>query len=74
MAAQKEYRAIFSSPYGTDKGSRGPVVGTLQEALESRPERAEETHEYLSGVMVREVVPWRAVPVNDILKVKGLDK
>lgn len=69
---QKEYRAIFSSPYGEEKGSKGPVVGTLEEALASLPPRTEETHEYLSGVQVREVVPWRAVPVYDLLKAKGL--
>lgn len=67
----KEYRAIFSSPYGGSR-SLGPVVETLQAALESRPERSEETHEYVSGVEIREVTPWRAIPVDDILKAKGL--
>lgn len=68
---QKEYQAIFYSPYG-HVGSKGPIVDTLEKAMECRPERAEETHEYLGGFEVREVAPWRAVSVDDILKAKGL--
>lgn len=62
-----EYRAKFSSPYpNAGSGSLGPVRGTLEEALEDRPQRSEETHEYLSGVITRKVEPWTDVPLTTL--------
>lgn len=61
-----EYRAKFSSPYPHGVGSLGPVRGTLEEALTDRPQRSEETHEYLSGVITRKVEPWSDVPLTTL--------
>lgn len=61
----KEYRAVFGSKHNDDL-SYGPVRLILRAALQDKPERPEETHEYLVGAEEREVQPWRSVPLSEI--------
>lgn len=63
----EEFRAVFTSPHGQG-GSRGPGRASLVQALKDRPERSEETHEYLSGVECRQVSPWIPVDLGSIVE------
>lgn len=61
----REYRAVFGSKHNDDL-SYGPVRLNLRTALQDKPERSEETHEYIIGAEAREVQPWRSVPLSEI--------
>lgn len=65
--ATKEFKAVFSSPHGGTE-ILGPARTTLEEALKDRPERSEESHAYLTGVVTRDTTPWTAVPLAAIME------
>lgn len=66
-----EFRARFASANGNGSGSHGPTRDNLDAALRDRPDRAEETLEYLIGVERREVEPWQAVPLSTLVEAQS---
>lgn len=63
----KEYRAIFGNPHNSDRRLGSRKHQTIKDALSERPERSEETHEFVVGVEERVVSRWSSVPVSKLV-------
>lgn len=64
----KEYRAVFGNPHNEDRRMGSKTHDTIIGALSERPERSEETHEFVVGVEERAVSKWSSVSVRRVME------